>query len=459
MKDTKVEANGSCLFRASFSGLAAEAIIFWRSGHERGGSVAWNGCHEIWFIARCSDHQQPAVTKHVKLNVDPTPSVRKRTLRPVGTRWHGLVLSTSKSIFDLHWTGSRFCDLPTSFNSNMSRSYTCMLFLACRLLHCQLAGWCPSQPVITVQYSVWPKAPILKHVEREQSFCLLDIFYSYSEVQYYILYICEVLRNNTVHPHNILYCTYMYILEGRTVIFSPESTVHPSLPSHLSHIQYFLRQPPQKHNLKMLKRNSMNASLLDAFGSARVMVGDAVSRRRRSSFVPPPPSGSVGKSPRPRRSSTMSVENCAAARAPPSRRNSFLSLPTGSNNSLLSVSMSGSISAHHRSPSPSRNSTRRSVTSNEKFQRIIEDMAVTEEAMRDFLNQEGGLQSIKQSLKDCGVVTNSSILQGIHFVVRDCKLPSVDRIWGGRKEAVFRTIPLFTSRRWSERVLLRYLHS
>ena len=125
-------------------------------------------------------------------------------------------------------------------------------------------------------------------------------------------------------------------------------------------------------------------------------------------------------------------------KALPTHRNqkfkkSFLMMPTTTpviqEGSARMRSRSGSISSCSESLSGRRRGDATVVTSNVKFQRIIEDMAVTEEEMKEFLEREGGLQALKNSMKSSGIVTNSSVLQGIHFFVRECNLRiAADRI-------------------------------
>ena len=63
-----------------------------------------------------------------------------------------------------------------------------------------------------------------------------------------------------------------------------------------------------------------------------------------------------------------------------------------------------------------------------QLQRIIDDMAVTEDDMKNLLEQDGGLEALKMALKNSGVVTTSSVIQGLHFFVRECTVdPLVDR--------------------------------
>ena len=49
----------------------------------------------------------------------------------------------------------------------------------------------------------------------------------------------------------------------------------------------------------------------------------------------------------------------------------------------------------------------------------MEALSVSESDLKELLDQEGGLDALKQSLKSRGAVTNTLVKQGIHFYVKD----------------------------------------
>ncbi|CAB9497920.1 expressed unknown protein [Seminavis robusta] len=141
--------------------------------------------------------------------------------------------------------------------------------------------------------------------------------------------------------------------------------------------------------------------------------------------VPVPPSTGT----RQRRQTITSIPRTsfsAATPPPASRRQSFRM----SQRFLLGITLGGS-SGHSNSTRMSastRSSSCRSRTSTvDKFRSAVRALSVSEEDMREFLEQEGNLEALKRSLKNRGIVTNALIQQGIFLYFRECQcLDSTD---------------------------------
>ena len=154
----------------------------------------------------------------------------------------------------------------------------------------------------------------------------------------------------------------------------------------------------------MPKQSSTNG-LLNAFESAKIIAGDAVVRTSRRMSA-------LGSSDAPQ------IQRCSSLDAVPSASSAALQYRRSS--------MDPRATQLSRDRQRQRRSNARNTT-NQRFQRIIDVMSVSEDDMKDLLELEGGLETLKKALKSSGVVTHSSIQQGIHFYVKECSVDATKR--------------------------------
>lgn len=113
-----------------------------------------------------------------------------------------------------------------------------------------------------------------------------------------------------------------------------------------------------------------------------------------------------------------------ALRAAPFQRSNSLD-PSSAKRPLPPLRRSHTASPSARRPRRGRKRTDREVrarnavrvTNDDRLQRIVDEVAVTEDRMRAFLEQEGQLDAIKAYFRKGGAITNSSYREGIHFYV------------------------------------------
>ena len=93
-----------------------------------------------------------------------------------------------------------------------------------------------------------------------------------------------------------------------------------------------------------------------------------------------------------------------------------------SRRSRFSLSSSSSSLSIPESPTSRRSITSSRVDPPERFRGAFEALAMREDDVRLIFEQEGGLESLKKSLRQQGAVTNALVKQGLHLYVREQKM-------------------------------------